>query len=382
MKQRKVLVSGCFDCLHSGHVAFLNSAAQFGDLYVCLGNDANVFSLKNRTVFQSETERIYMLSALRCVQEVRLSQGMGLLDFEDDLRQIQPDVFVVNEDGHTEQKQNLCKELGIQYEVLKRTPEGELPARSTTEIRKGNRIPYRLDLAGGWLDQPFVSNLCAGPVITISVEVDFEVNHRSGMASSTHQVATDLWGHQIPIMPLEKAAKLLFACDNPPGKATISGSQDSIGIVYPGVNKLNYNGSYWPEFIESSLQEDVLQWLESKLFLIPIFPRPHGFEVLDEQHLVREFAQELSIAAENTWKAILDKNLHALGLAMTQSLKAQCKMFPLMWSSDFDTMIQELDGHVMGYKISGAGGGGYLLVVAEQGHPTWKKVKIKRGNLV
>lgn len=381
MKQRKVLVSGCFDCLHSGHVAFLNSAAQFGDLYVCLGNDANVFSLKNRTVFQSETERMYMLSALRCVQEVRLSQGMGLLDFEDDLRQIQPDVFVVNEDGHTEQKQNLCKALGIQYEVLKRVPEGQLPARSTTEIRKDNRIPYRLDLAGGWLDQPFVSSLCPGPVITIAVEVDFEVNQRSGMASSTHQVAKDLWGHQIPIMPLEKAAKLLFACDNPPGKSAISGSQDSIGIVYPGLNKLHYNGSYWPEFIESFLQEDVLQWLESKLFLIPIFPRPHGFEVLDEQHLVQEFAQELSIAAEHTWKAILDKNLPALGLAMTQSLKAQCKMFPLMWSSEFDTMIQQLADDVMGYKISGAGGGGYLLVVAEQGQPTWKTVKIKRGSL-
>ena len=36
MANKKVFVSGCYDMLHSGHVAFFKEAARYGDLYVCL----------------------------------------------------------------------------------------------------------------------------------------------------------------------------------------------------------------------------------------------------------------------------------------------------------------------------------------------------------
>lgn len=45
---KQIMVSGCFDLLHSGHVAFLKEASNFGDLHVCIGNDENVFQLKGR----------------------------------------------------------------------------------------------------------------------------------------------------------------------------------------------------------------------------------------------------------------------------------------------------------------------------------------------
>ncbi len=378
MKRKKVLVSGCFDCLHSGHVAFLKSAARYGDLYVCIGNDANILQLKQRSVYQTENERLYMVSALAEVMEARVSSGMGMMDFVEDLEQIQPDVFVVNEDGHHEDKQKLCNERGIEYIVLNRLPEPTLPPRSTTDIRKEDRIPYRLDLAGGWLDQPYVSSLHPGAVITISVHVDFEVNARSGMASSTHEVAKEIWGHQIPAIPNEKAAKILFACDNPPGKLNISGSQDAIGIVFPGLNKLYYEGEYWPTRIDSKWDEDMLLWLESHLFLIPIPPRPEGFEVLAEQHLTKEFARDLAMASEDVWNAILQKDLEKLGSAMTASLMAQCKMFPMMWTSSFDSVIAPHRSQIKGYKISGAGGGGYIVVVSDDPKVEWERIHIKR----
>ena len=46
MEKKKVFVSGCFDLLHSGHIAFLETAAQFGDVYVCIGSDNTVKDLK------------------------------------------------------------------------------------------------------------------------------------------------------------------------------------------------------------------------------------------------------------------------------------------------------------------------------------------------
>jgi cytidyltransferase-like protein len=45
---KKIFVSGCYDMLHSGHVAFFQEAASLGDLYVGLGSDKTVYNLKGR----------------------------------------------------------------------------------------------------------------------------------------------------------------------------------------------------------------------------------------------------------------------------------------------------------------------------------------------
>ena len=44
MKKKKVFVSGCYDMLHSGHVAFFEEAASHGDLYVGIGSDKTIMS--------------------------------------------------------------------------------------------------------------------------------------------------------------------------------------------------------------------------------------------------------------------------------------------------------------------------------------------------
>ena len=124
---KKVFVSGCFDILHSGHIAFLQEAAHFGDLYVGLGSDKTVFDLKGRNTINSEDERLYMMEALSCVHKVVINKGSGILDFLDDIIALKPDVFVVNEDGHTPEKEQICKDLGIEYKVLKRVPHAHLP---------------------------------------------------------------------------------------------------------------------------------------------------------------------------------------------------------------------------------------------------------------
>ena len=143
--------------LHSGHVAFFREAAQYGDLYVALGSDKTIYDLKGRETVNDEHERLFMVKAVAWVKDAFISRGSGILDFEAELREMRPDYFVVNADGNTPEKRALCSELEVEYVILERKPYEGLSARSTTALREHDYLPYRIDLAGGWLDQPFVS---------------------------------------------------------------------------------------------------------------------------------------------------------------------------------------------------------------------------------
>ena len=145
---KKVFVSGCYDMLHSGHIAFFEEAASFGDLFVGLGSDQTINQLKGRKTINTDRERLYMVKALRVVKDAWINSGSGLMDFVKEIKELQPDIFFVNDDGFTPDKQELCNQLGIVLEVSKRIPHKGLPTRSTTALRKECRIPFRLDLAG------------------------------------------------------------------------------------------------------------------------------------------------------------------------------------------------------------------------------------------
>jgi len=140
---KKVFVSGCYDMLHSGHVAFFEEAAGYGDLYVGIGSDKTVNELKARKTINSEQERLYMIKSLRFVKDAWINKGSGILDFIEDLKELKPDIFFVNSDGHSALKEQLCKDLHIEYIVSKRIPHARLPTRSTTALREECRIPYR-----------------------------------------------------------------------------------------------------------------------------------------------------------------------------------------------------------------------------------------------
>jgi cytidyltransferase-like protein len=375
---KKVMVSGCFDLLHSGHIAFLKSAAAYGHLTVCIGSDQTVYELKKRLPINNEEERKYHLEALKDVAEVLIGSGGGYLDFLPEFLNLQPDVFVVNEDGHSQEKQSLCAQHHTEYIVLPRTPHGNLPERSTTALRSKNSIPFRLDLAGGWLDQPFVSEFAAGAVITICIEPDTDFNERSGMASSTRKAAIELWKYRIPEPNLEHTAKVLFAYENPPGTKEIAGSQDAIGIVFNGLNRLHYNKQYWPTEIEQVSDKDILDFIEHHVFLMPIGARKPGFKVLDKTNLNEQDASELSMASSTCWEAILKKDLVAFGKAVTRSFKAQHSLFPYMADDSILKQIELLQDHILGYKLSGAGGGGYIVVVAEKAVTGCIPIRIRR----
>ena len=376
--QLRVFVSGCFDLLHSGHVAFLEEAARWGELTVCLGSDRTILELKGRLPICRESERAYLLRSLRAVHKVVIGSGAGWLDFQPELVAMRPDVFVVNEDGDRQEKRALCAALGIRYVVLPRTPWNALPKRSTSALRRELRLPYRIDLAGGWLDQPFVSQLAAGAVIVASLSLDRDLDERCGMATSTRRAAQRLWGERLPPGDPLAIAQALFACENPPGKSPISGSQDALGIALPGVHRLYYAGGHWPRAITSINDEETLAWLESKLSLVPTFPRPDGFDVLHESHLTAEAVGLLAQAANACWQAIEHRDVTALASAVQRNCAAQRILFPRMWSAELTPYIDLNSAPALAYKLAGAGGGGYLMIVSEKPVPNGIPVRIRR----
>ena len=133
---KKVFVSGCFDLLHSGHIKFLQEAAQYGKVYVSIGSDRTVRELKNRETVYNENERKFMLESLRCVEKVFIGSGSGYLDFIPELEKVKPNIFFVNSDGDSEEKRKYMKAHHIQYIVMERIPEKGLPIRSTSSLRE------------------------------------------------------------------------------------------------------------------------------------------------------------------------------------------------------------------------------------------------------
>jgi len=378
-RRKTVFVTGCFDLLHSGHVAFLEEASRHGELVVGIGSDETVKNLKGRYPVYTQQERKYLLEALRCVGRCTINTGQGILDFEGDLDSIRPDVLFVNEDGNSPEKEELCRRRGIEYVISKRIPHASLPARSTTALRGECNIPYRIDLAGGWLDQPFVSKFSPGAVLTISIEPTLEFNDRSGMASSTRRKAVDLWKTDLPGGDREQLARVLFSYENPPGTDFVSGSQDALGIVLHGLNRLNYAGSYWPKDIVSCRHEDVLAWLEDRLSLVTLGPRETTFSVLSDTSINADSARRLAVAADKCWEAILRKDAAAFGRHFTESFEAQVAMFPHMVDASLREVIDSYRSRALGWKLSGAGGGGYLILVSESQISGTIKIKIRRS---
>lgn len=134
--REKVMVTGCYDWFHSGHVRFFEEVSGFGDLYVVLGSDRNVKLLKGEghPLF-CEDERRYIVQSIRYVTQALISSGSGWMDAEPEVATIKPEMYAVNEDGDKQEKWEFCEKHGLRYVVLKRTPKEGLPKRMSTNLR-------------------------------------------------------------------------------------------------------------------------------------------------------------------------------------------------------------------------------------------------------
>ena len=393
---KKVFVSGCYDLLHSGHVEFFKQASQFGDLYVGIGSDATYLEYKHRKPMFPQEERLFMVQNIKAVKEAYINEGSGVIDFLPTLDIVKPDIFVVNAEGGSDTKRQLCEERGIQYIELQRTPAEGLQARSSSSLKAAlstqqeettqnsdiknhtSAIPTRLDIAGTWIDQPYVSMHHPGWAITISLEPTFEVRDRCGLSTSTRNMIQKIWPMKLPKMDPEMLARLVFCFENNPEREDghISGAQDSIGICVPGLCRHYYDNNFWPKKIESTNDEMTLRFLEEHLVMVPMEPRKPGCSVVEGKDITPVKVRALADAADACWKAIMSRNLEDFAAAYKASFEAQVAMFPGMvvptyighheqdnsYVADTIAHYSALDD-VLAWKMPGAGGGGYLALV-------------------
>ena len=402
-----MFVSGCYDLLHSGHVEFFRQAAEYGDLYVGIGSDETILHYKGHRTMYNEQDRLFMVKSIRYVKDAYINAGSGIMDFIPTVDALKPDILLVNEDGDKEEKRQFCKERGMEYIVLQRTPHEGLEAHSSTALKDQLcQIPTRLDLAGTWIDQPYVSCFTPGWAITISLEPTFEVRERCGLSTSTRNMIRKIWPMRLPDMDPETLARLMFCYENNPERSDgiVSGAQDAIGICVPGLCRHYYNNQYWPEKIETCYDESILTWLEQHLVMIPMEPRKPGCSVVEGKDITEAKVKALAKAADDCWQAIMRKDLAAFAKAYRASFEAQVAMFPGMVRP---TVMQEIPHQVrdearptphsglepesltvqdyidkwsavpgvLAWKMPGAGGGGYLACVVENAEQFAKENK-------
>ena len=365
---KKVFVSGCYDLLHSGHVEFFRQAAEYGDLYVGIGSDKTILNYKNHKTVYSEQERLFMVKSIKYVRDAYINSGDGILDFIPTLDIVKPDILVVNSDGGSDSKRRLCEERGIEYVVLERDPHEGLQARSSTELKKSPcKIPTRIDLAGTWIDQPYVSCFAPGWAITLSIEPSFEIRNRCGLSTSTRNVIRRIWPYQLPNMDPETLARLVFCFENHPERedGIISGAQDAIGICVPGLCRHYYDNHFWPEKIERCEDERILNWFEKHLCMIPMEPRKAGCSVVEGKDITTEKVKNLTFAADECWEGIMNMDLNTFVSGFRKSFDAQVAMFPAMIQGSVQSYIDKYSSidDVLAWKMPGAGGGGYLVCV-------------------
>ena len=248
-------------------------------------------------------------------------------------------------------------------------------------------IPYRLALAGGWIDQPFISRLNRQPpgaMVVVGVEPEFRFMDRCGLSTSTRKIAAKLWGNRLPKGDPASLTRELFDAENK-GKAEPSGSQDMVGLIYPGINRLDYdfavNGGVFPSHVESLNSPRIARWLEQIIHLLPVAPRPDGYNPLGEKHLDPKWVARLGLSGKDCFDAICRMDVRRLGASMNECMKCWETLLPHTvrhptLTVDLMGLLKVYQGRYAGAMYSGCGGG-YLYVVSEDPVPGAFQVKVR-----
>jgi cytidyltransferase-like protein len=190
---KKVLVSGCYDILHAGHIQFFEDAKKYGDhLIVCFASNSVLKKHKGRSSSLPEKHKKIILESLEMVDQAVIGTNEQLgLDFRDHLIRMRPDILIsTTDDKYSDLKRGLCKELGIEFKQIAKTPIN--PPISTSEIiekiKRPFEVPLRVDFAGGWLDVPrfsredgFIVNCAISPLVSLG---NWSYKKRSGVGGS------------------------------------------------------------------------------------------------------------------------------------------------------------------------------------------------------
>lgn len=118
-KAKTILVGGCFDLLHYGHLHFLQQAKNCGEhLIVALEPDEKILKTKNRAPIHSALQRAEILAELRCVDEVIMLPMMNSLEeYMTMTLTLQPDVIAVTA-GDTQYENKMKQAIAVSADLI------------------------------------------------------------------------------------------------------------------------------------------------------------------------------------------------------------------------------------------------------------------------
>ncbi len=249
------------------------------------------------------------------------------------------------------------------------------------------RIPYRMAFAGGWIDQPFVSQHNPEPpgsMVVVNIEPTVRFMDRCGMGTSTRNVAAQLWGPVLPDRDPVALVRELYDAENA-GKGEPSGSQDMAGLIYPGVSRLDYDceveGGYFPCRVESCNDPQVAAWLEQVVWMVPVTQRPPGYSPLGVQNIEPEWVRRLSQSGKSCYAAIVACDAIGLAESMNESMRCWEALLPDVVrhptiNVDLTELLAYYQARYLGAMYSGCGGG-YLYVVSHEPVPGGFQVRVR-----
>jgi hypothetical protein len=248
-------------------------------------------------------------------------------------------------------------------------------------------FPYRMAFAGGWIDQPFISKLNPSPpgsMVVVGIEPTYQFMERAGLATGTRRVALRLWNGRLPNRDPADLTKELYAAENDNLKDP-SGSQDMIGLIYPGINRLdfdfNHEGGIFPKHIESNNDPAIAKWLAGVIYMLPVAPRPAGYNPLGVKNFDPKWIDRLGRSGKNCYDAILKKDINALGASMNECMLCWETILPQtvvhsLINIDLLDILRKYQAQYPGAMYSGCGGG-YLYIVSEKPIPNALKVTVR-----
>ncbi len=204
------------------------------------------------------------------------------------------------------------------------------------------------------------------------------------MATGTRKVAMRLWGDTLPDRPPADLVRELYRAENE-GRTDPSGSQDMCGMIYPGVNRLDYDagveGGWFPSHVESTSDPAVVEWLERVIHLLPVGGRPAGYDPLGVKHLDPAWIARLGASGRDCYEAIVAMDVDALGTSLNECSRAWGAILPQVY--EHPAISVDLRGLLAGYAAAYRGamfsgcGGGYVIVVSEDPPPGSTSISIR-----
>jgi hypothetical protein len=221
-------------------------------------------------------------------------------------------------------------------------------------------------------------------MVVVCVEPMFWFMERAGICIGTRKIALELWKDGLPDRDPDELVQQLYTAENE-GKAEPSGSQDMIGIIYPGINRLDYDfghrGGIFPVHIESNNDPEIACWLQSVINILPVAPRPEGYNPIETKNLRPDWISRLGQSGKDCYDAVLARDIHALGTSMNECMLCWEAILPgtvrhHTLKMDLLALLGYYQSRYAGAMYSGCGGG-YLYVVSENPVPGAFSIKVR-----